>query len=216
MDQIGLVEIAILIALAVYAVWLLVFFQFVRPQVMDAFAKRMGIQVRESFDVLGENMYETVGKTSLAKAGLVQVLDLVTILVGTVGVLALLSIPGFLLVESGAPYRWESLLTKTAVSMTSAQIPPMSDDKSAAVITVQNESDAAMQSCQISVDNYTASNGYLTGQSTYFDLAARELQSVDLDLSALNPAPGSYDFVLRLECNNRIKQKIAAKISVEG
>jgi hypothetical protein len=214
MDQIGLVEIIGIVVVVGYIVWLVAFFQFVRPRLMARAGERMNVHVRESAGVLDSGTYEVVGSAPLAKHGALFGLDFALLFFGTVGICALVSIPGFLIAESGLPYRWESLLLNNAARIASVQVPPLAEGDAPADIRVQNESDLSLSGCQVRVADYTARNGYLNGASALFDLSPRETRQVTFGLSALQPLPGTYEIALSLECRNRLKDKIRTRVTV--
>lgn len=215
MNQIGLVEGIGIVVVLLYMVWLVAFFQFVRPRLMAWFGEALDVSVRESMGALDAGTYGVTENAPLAKHGAVGALDVITLMVGTVGVCALISIPGFLIAESGLPYRWESILLSRGVRIAGAQIAPLrGGEDAAATIAVQNESNAAIGNCQVRVADYTARNGYLTGSSAFFEIEPRENRQIEMRLSAIDPAPGNYEIALSLECDNRLKDKVRTTLAV--
>ncbi len=212
--MIGLVEIAGIFVVIVYIVWLVVFFQMFRARLMNYFARQMNVRVKESLDALDAGTYNTVGDASLTKSAAVQILDLVVLLIGTVGVCALISIPAFLFGESGAPYRWESILLGTQASIVNLQIEPMRDGEANVAATVANQGNVTASQCQVRTSDYSARNGYMNGSSAFFDLARGETRVIEFTLDAVNPPRGEYTVNFALECRNRLKDKIAARVQV--
>lgn len=215
MNQIGLVEIAGIIVVVLLIVWLILFFQIVRPRLMEWIGERLNVSVRESIEPSDSGTYEVVGKVPLAKHGAIVLIDFLVLIIGTVGICALCSIPAFLIGESGLPYRLEGMLLNQGVSIVSSQIPPLQNDASKGIVMVQNESGNPMTGCRVSVADYQASNGYLTGATQYFDMAPQELRYEPITLSAINARPGTYEIRLSLECGNRLKEKVRAQVDVE-
>lgn len=215
MNQIGLVEIAGIAVVFSFFVWMILFFQIVRPRVMAWVGERFNVQVRESTGALDAGSYEVVDKAPLAKHGAIALIDLAVLLLGTVGICALISIPAFLIGDSGLPYRLEGILLGQRVSISGAQIPPLRDGKSGGIIVVVNESENPVEDCRVSVADYQASNGYLTGATGYFDLSPRETRTETISLAAVSAARRSYEIRLSLECGNRLKEKVRVQILVE-
>lgn len=215
MNQIGPVEIAGIGVVLLFMVWLVLFFQIVRPRLMEWIGERLNVPVRESVQPPDSGTYEVVGNAPLAKHGAIVLIDFVVLIVGTVGICALCSIPAFLIGESGLPYRLEGMLLGQGVSVVSSQIPPLQNDASKGIVMIQNESSSPMTACRVSVADYQASNGYLTGATQYFDMTPRELRYEPITLSAINARPGTYEIRLSLECSNRLKEKVRAQIDVE-
>lgn len=215
MNQIGLVEIAGIGVVLLFFIWMILFFQIVRPRLMEWVGNKLDVRVRESAQSLDSGTYEVVGTAPLAKHGAIVLIDFIVLLVGTVGFCALISIPAFLIGESGLPYRLEGILLKQGVTIVSSQIPPLQDDASKGIVMVQNESDSSMSACRVSVADYQASNGYLTGATQFFDMTPQELRYEPITLSAINARPGTYEIRLSLECGNRLKEKVRAEITVQ-
>ncbi len=100
------------VLLAIYWAWVAFFFARVRPWLMARIGSRLGVRVRESMDILDAGTWATSGRgTTLPKSGLVMAADLAILLVGVVGVAALIFVPAFLLGESGALLPLEARLT---------------------------------------------------------------------------------------------------------
>ena len=214
MKDIGLVEaVGIVIVLALIG-WPIVFLQVVRPRVMARIGRWLQVGVRESTDAWDAGTYDAHDGAPLHKTLAVTVADLVVILVGIVGVIAAISIPLFLFVETGLPYRWEGQLTGTAVRIVEVVVPPMTDDTTTARVTVRNEARAAMQACRLDVAGYTARNGYLTGASNAFDLEPEASVTVDLKLDVSRRIPGTHAVRLNLECGMRLKDSVRTSVEV--
>jgi hypothetical protein len=214
MQQLGLVEIGGIVIAVSYIVWLIVFFQLVRPWLMERAGRRLGVEVHESLDALDGGTYTTKEDVPLAKSGAVVLMDFAGLMLGTVGMAAAVFIPAFLIAESGAPYRWEGALTNARVSLTAIEVGPMRNGNSTARVRVVNEGEQDHGQCRIDVGEYTARNGYLHGASSYFDIAANTEQLVDVKLDALKSVLGTHQFSLRLECQNRLRDKRASVIEV--
>jgi len=91
------------VLLAIYWAWIALFFARVRPWLMARLGSRLGVRVRESLNPLDAGTWGASGRgASLPKSGIVMAADLAILLVGVVGVAALLFIPAFLVADSGA------------------------------------------------------------------------------------------------------------------
>lgn len=214
MNQIGLVEATGIIVVLVLIAWPVVFFQVVRPRIMARIGRRLNVAVHESHDAWDAGVFDTQEGAPFSKAVGVAAADLVVILVGVVGVIGVVTVPLFLLAESGLPFRWEAQLTGTAVRIGEVVVPPMTDRKTTARVTVRNEARHAMPACRLDVAGYTARNGYLTGASTYFDLVPAATETVDLALDVLKRVPGTHAFRVNLECGMRLKDSASAAVDV--
>ena len=109
-NQIGLVETAGIIVVLALIAWQVVFFQVVRPRIMARIGRWLNVDVRESTGAWDAGLYDTREGAPVRKTAGVAAADLVVILVGVVGVVGAVTIPLFLLAESGLPYRWEGQL----------------------------------------------------------------------------------------------------------
>lgn len=214
MNQIGLVEAAGIVVVLALVAWQIVFFQVVRPRIMARIGRRLNVGVHESTGPWDAGVYDTQEGAPVRKTASVAVIDLVVILVGVVGVIAAVTIPLFLLVESGLPSRWEGQLTGTSVRIGEITVPPMIDRKTTARVTVRNESRDAMRACRLDLAGYTARNGYLNGASNYFDLAPAASETVELALDVQKPVPGTHAFRVNLECSTRLKDSAGATVDV--
>jgi hypothetical protein len=214
MQNVGLVEIAGAVVVILYIVWLIAFFQFVRPRLMARAGKQMNVRVKESLDPLDAGTYNTAGNASVQKSAAVQFLDIFVLLIGTVGVCALISIPAFFFGESGAPYRWESIILGTQADIVNLDITPLRNDRATVSATLENQGSANLLQCQVRSTDYSARNGYMNGSSAFFDLARGETRTIEFPLDAINPARGEYTVNFALECQNRIKDKIPAHVQV--
>jgi hypothetical protein len=214
MNQLGLVEIAGIIVVLALIAWQVVFFQVVRPRIMARIGRWLGADVHESVGAWDAGVFDTQDGAPLRKTVGVWVADLAITLVGVVGVIAAVTIPLFLLVESGLPSRWEGQITGTAVRIGDIVVPPMTDRKTTARVTVRNEARAAMRACRLDVAGYTARNGYLNGASNFFDLGPAASETVDLVLDVLQRKPGTHAFRVNLECAMRLKDSAGATLDV--
>ncbi len=127
---------------------------------------------------------------------------------------AVVSIPLFLLAESGLPHRWEGRLTGTAVRIGDVTVPEMTGGRAVATVMVRNEASDATRACRVSVTDYRARNGYLTGASDPFDLAVGATTSIPLPLRVTMRVPGTHDFRVSLECSERLKDRASALVTI--
>ena len=70
------------------------------------------------------------------------------------------------------------------------------------------------ETCRLSVADYKASNGYLTGASDFFNLKPGEVRVEAMSFSAFDPLPGTYHFRLSLDCENRLKDRVWTSVEV--
>jgi hypothetical protein len=191
--------------LVVYWAWIGVFFGRVRPRIMDGLGRRLDVRVRESTDVLDAGTYDTRSdRAPLRKKGVVYVVDLVVLLLGTVGAAALLFVPAFLVADSGTLLPLEAKLTGRGAELRVPEAVEMNagDGKASLALDVRNTGRDALAGCIGGVDGYTSRNGYLHGVTARFDLAAGERRSVALALDATRPPAGERAFRVKLECAN--------------
>lgn len=191
--------------LAIYWAWIAFFFARVRPWLSARLGSRLGVRVRESTSPLDAGTWDASGRgVTLKKTGVVLVADLAILLVGVVGVAALLFVPAFVVAESGALLPLESRITGRGAELRAIGAAEMSATEVAArlALDVRNTGRERLRDCQAEVDGYTARNGYLHGRSERFDLAVGERRSVAIALEAMRPPPGSHPFRLKLECAN--------------
>ena len=187
MDQLGLVETAGIIVVLGLVAWQFVFFQFVRPRMMQRIGQRLDVRVHESLDAWDAGVFDTEAAAPIRKTAAVAVADFVLTLAGTVGVFAAVSIPLFLLAESGLPHRWEGQLTGTSARIGDVTVPAMTGGRTIAVVIVRNEASDPMRACRIAVADYRARDGYLTGASDFFELPAGTTRSIELPLRVTTP-----------------------------
>jgi hypothetical protein len=191
--------------LVLYWAWIFVFFGRVRPKIMEALGRRLGVRVRESTDVLDAGTYDVRGeRTPLRKSGAVYAADLVVLLLGTAGVAALIFVPAFLVAESGALLPYESKITGRGAELRVVDAAEMSPSvgKATLALDVWNTGREALAGCIGGVEGYTSRNGYLHGATARFDLAAGERKPVMLAVEATRPPPGERTFRVKLECAN--------------
>ena len=133
------------------------------------------------------------------------VADFVVLLLGTVGVAALLFIPAFLVADSGALLPLEARLTGRGATLSRGA--RRGDDalhRQGHARRRMPRTSAATRCATASprVDGYAARNGYLHGTSPRFDLAAGPATHRRWPLEASRPAGGEHRFRLKLECAN--------------
>src|SRR5262245_49516919 len=104
MNQLGLVEIAGIVVVLALIAWQVLFFQVVRPRIMSRIGRRLNVDVHESHGAWDTGVYDTQEGAPIRKTIGVTVADLVVILVGVVGVIGAVTVPLFLLAESGLPF----------------------------------------------------------------------------------------------------------------
>ncbi|CAG1004322.1 hypothetical protein BURK1_03106 [Burkholderiales bacterium] len=190
---------------AAYLAWLGMFFARVRPCVMDALGRRLKVEVRESTNILDAGTYDIEGTgATLPKTGAVYAADLALLVVGTVGVAALVFIPAFLVAESGALLPLEGRITGRSVAMRAVGTATMASAPGKAKLGVEavNDGREGLRQCRATVDGYTSRNGYLHGSSAWFDLATGERRAVEIALDAVNPPAGEHRFRVKVECAN--------------
>jgi hypothetical protein len=214
MDQLGLVEIAGIVVVICLIAWQFVFFEFVRPRIMLRIGRRLSVGVHESVGAWDAGVYDTEDSAPVRKTAAVAIADFAVTIFGTVGVFAAASIPLFLWAESGLPHRWEGRLTGTAVRIGDVTVPEMTGGHAVAAVMVRNEASDAMRACRVSVTDYRAQNGYLTGASDSFELAAGATTSVPLPLRVTTRVPGTHDFRVSLECSDRLKDRASALVTI--
>lgn len=214
MDQLGLVEIAGIVVVLALLAWQFVFFQFVRPRLMQRIGRWLDVGVHESLDVWDAGVFDTEDAAPVRKTAAIAIADFVLTLGGTVGVMAAVSIPLFLLGESGLPHRWEGQLTGTAARIGDVTVPVMNGGRADAVVMIRNEAIEPMRACRIAVADYRARDGYLTGASDAFDLPAGTSQSIALPLRVTRSIPGTHAFRISLECGQRLKDRVTASVRV--
>jgi len=193
------------VLLAIYWAWIALFFARVRPWLMARLGSRLDVRVRESLNLLDAGTWDASGRgATLPKSGVVMAADLAILLVGVVGVAALIFIPAFLVADSGALLPLEARLAgrgaelrvSGTVEMTSAHpVAPLA-------VEVANRGREPLRDCYAMVDGHSAQNGYLHGRSARFDLAVGERIRVPLALEAMRPPQGSHAFRLKIECAN--------------
>jgi hypothetical protein len=213
-DQLGLVEIAGIVIVLCLISWQFVFFQFVRPLIMRRIGRRFSVEVQESVGPWDAGVYNAEESAPLRRTAAVAIADFLVTLLGTVGVFAFVSIPLFLLADSGLPNRWEGRLTGSSVRIGDITVPVMDDRNAVAGVVVRNESNGPMRDCRIEVADYRARDGYLNGFSNTFDLSPGTTQSVELPLSVMKRVPGTHRFRISLECEQRLRDRRPATLQV--
>ena len=187
-----------------YALWLFAFFQYVRPRAMRAVARRLRTKVAESTGVEDAGTWSTDDGAPLAKTGAVIGLDFLLLLLGTVGVAALVFVPAFLVAESGVLLPLEGRMTGRAVTLHLHPPNVMAADnpKANLGIEVDNTGRVDLRACRARVDGYSARNGYLTGQSPSFDVAIGARVAAVVTLEAMRPPRGEHELRIKVECDN--------------
>lgn len=191
--------------LVLYWAWIGLFFARVRPSIMAAVGRRLQVDVEESAGLLDAGTYDVRGDDApLRKTGVVLLADFVVLMVGTVGVAALLFVPAFIVADSGALLPLESKLTGRAATLATLAGATTLDASGSARLDVDaaNGGRAALRDCVAGVDGYTARNGYLHGRSATFALASGERRRVAVELEAMRPVPGDHPLRIKLECAN--------------
>ena len=98
-----------------------------RPAIMAAIGRSLRVEVKEETIGLASGAYEVVGKGApVAKVGAVWLADAVVLLLGTVGVAALVFIPTFLVAESGVTDPIYRALTGRRVTFAAPALIPLS------------------------------------------------------------------------------------------
>jgi len=187
-----------------YALWLFAFFGVVRPRVMRAVSRRLRTKVVESTDPLDAGTWSTDDDAPLAKTGAVLGVDFVLLLLGTVGVAALVFVPAFIVGESGVLLPVEGRMTGRAVTLRlhPPNAMPADNPKVTLLIEVDNGGHTDLRACRALVDGYSARNGYLHGASPWFDLAAGARVAAVVRLEAVQPPPGEHAVRIKVECGN--------------
>lgn len=201
---------------AAYLAWLGAFFASVRPRLMAALGRRLKVEVRESTDLLDAGTYDIEGQgATLPKTGVVYAADLALLLVGTVGVAALVFVPAFIVAESGALLPLEGRITGRSVAIQVAGTATMASASGKATLGVGaiNDGRERLRQCRAMVDGYTSRNGYLHGSSAWFDLAPGERRTVEIALDAVKAPAGVHRFRVKVECAN---ERLAVADAVLG
>jgi hypothetical protein len=216
MEQLGLVEIAGIGVVLAYAVWSIAFFQVIRPRIMRRVGRALAVDVEESHGVLDAGTYDAAESAPVTKGLAVGVIDFVVLMLALPGVLAIVSISAFLIGDSGAAYRWEGALMGTGAPIGGVSAPDLQRGQSLASVQVANVGEQDARVCRVTVADYQARNGYLTGASQFFDLASHETRAVTLPLKVATVAPGLHTFRVSLECGHRLKDRVSATIRIES
>lgn len=214
MSDLGLVEIAGAIIVFALLAWQIIFFQYVRPRVMARFGRRLNVAVGESQGPWDAGLYDTAESAPVGKTAAVAAADFIVTMTGTVGVLAACSIPLLLLADSGLPYRWEGQLTGASIRIAQVTVPVMADRDAVATVLVHNQAPVSIPGCRIAVADYRSRDGYLTGASPFFDLATGAMQPVALPLRVTTRIPGTHMFRISLECGERLRDRVGARLQV--
>jgi hypothetical protein len=206
MSEIGPVELIGIGLIVGYIAWLVLFFSVVRDRLMAAIGRRLRVEVKEEMGGLASGAYEVVGKGApVAKVGAVWLADAAVLLLGTVGVAALVFTPTFLVAESGATDPIYRALTGRRVTFAAPALIPLSAARrsTTTAIAVRNDGSQIERQCQVSTADYTARNGYLNGRTALFDLPPGAERGVEASVDAARPIVGAHVIRWRLECANR-------------
>ena len=190
--------------LVLFWAWIGLFFARVRPCIMAALGRRLGVRVAESTDLVDAGTYDVTGpKRPLGATLAVIGADLLVLLVGTVGVAALIFVPVFVAAERGWLLPLDARLTGRSATLKIIGFSGMPQDVGKARFTLAAEStgDAPLMNCIVATDGYTSRNGYLRGVSAPFDLVTGSPRTVEVDLDATRPPLGDLRFMLELECS---------------
>ena len=193
------------VLLAIYWAWIALFFARVRPWLMARLGSRLDVRVRESLNLLDAGTWDASGRgATLPKSGVVMAADLAILLVGVVGVAALIFIPAILVADSGALLPLEARLAGRGAELRVSGTAEMTSAHPVAPLAVEvaNRGREPLRDCYAMVDGHSAQNGYLHGRSARFDLAVGERIRVPLALEAMRPPQGSHAFRLKIECAN--------------
>jgi hypothetical protein len=187
-----------------YALWLFAFFQWVRPRAMRALGRRLGTKVEESLDIVDAGTWSTDDDAPVTKTGAVIGADFVLLLLGTVGVAALVFVPAFIVAESGVLLPLDNRLTGRAVTLRlhKPNAMPVDTPKVNLPIEVDNIGRTDLRACRAEVTGYSARNGYMHGASPYFDLAKGARVAAIVKLEAMRPPRGEHELRIRLDCDN--------------
>ena len=187
-----------------YAFWLFAFFQWVRPRARRAVGRRLRTKVVESTDVVDAGTWDTDDDAPLAKTGAVIGADFALLMLGTVGVAALVFIPAFIVAESGVLLPLESRLTGRglALRLQPPNAMPADNPKVSLAIEVDNGGRTDLRACRAEVAGYSARNGYMHGASPYFDLAAGARVAAIVKVEAMRPPRGDHELRIRVDCSN--------------
>jgi hypothetical protein len=206
MGEIGPVELIGIGLIVGYIAWLVLFFSVVRDRIMAAIGRGLRVEVQEEMGGLASGTYEVVGKGApVAKVGVVWLADAAVLLLGTVGVAALVFVPTFLVAESGATDPIYRALTGRRVTFAAPALVPLSAARrsTTTVIAVRNDGSQIERQCQVNTMDYTARNGYLNGRTTLFDLPPGAERGIQATVDVARPLVGAHVFRWRLECANR-------------
>jgi hypothetical protein len=187
-----------------YVVWLVVFFQWVRPRAMRALGRRLRTKVEESNDIVDAGTWSAGDDAPLRKTGAVMGADFVLLLLATVGVAAAVFIPAFLVAESGVLLPLDNRLTGRAVTLRlhKPEAMPADNPKVNLPIEVDNIGRTDLRACRAELSGYSARNGYMHGASPFFDVAKGARVAAIVKIEAMRPSRGAHEVSIRLDCNN--------------
>ena len=217
MNQIGPIELLGAMLVFCYFGWLVLFFSAVRPRLMQAIGRNLGVRVAEQMTLESSGTFTAVGKkaTSSTKA-MIGLLDLVINLFATVGLCGIAGTFVFFLEDRGvltdldAQFSGRNMVLVVPEQVTISQSEPVAK----VAIGIRNAGRNPERQCQLSTADYKATNGYLNGHTDFFALAAGEQRSFDLDLNAQNPPASTQRLRFKVECGARVLRIIATTLVV--
>jgi hypothetical protein len=182
--------------------WIGLFFARVRPAIMARVGRGLDVRVAESADIVAGGTYDVAGPSRpLGKSLAVMAADFVVLLLGTVGVAALIFVPTFIAAERGWFLPIEGKLTGRSATLRIigfAKSPVAT--KAKFTLVAENTGEVPLVDCLVVVDTYTARTGYMQGVSVPFDLMRGSPRTLDLEVESLRPPTGEGRFRLEMEC----------------
>jgi hypothetical protein len=206
MDQIGPVEIIGAILFLGYIAWLVGFFSIIRPRLMQAIGRRLGVRVAESTNLEDSGSFIAVGKKATGTTKLlISTLDMGILLLATIGVCGVAGTSVFFLDERGVLADLHANLTgyRIVLDIPAQLSMSRSEQQLRLNLSVRNIGEHPVTGCVVGTADYSARNGYVSGRTTSFDLAVGAQQAMQLELSARNPTVGTFPLRIEIECQGR-------------